>query len=191
MSNPHAKPGDIVSRALASALFALASAWPTFAIATSTPEEGYRAYYQALRGAQKYTDLASYIPERMPRMRAESIDRFAKEKSLSKAERDTIDQNSLALQRNTALKNDIVAVKVERTIPAAGQRPEMALLEVQLRNAANGATRTIYPVMENEKGTWKFAGERFPAQAASKATPAPTGKPAPAAAKLRPIPKEP
>lgn len=181
MNRPCTRLDNTLRHAPASTLLLVSLLWPTFAIAANTPEDGYRAYYQALRVAQNYGDLARYIPERMPRLRAESLDKLAKERNLSKAERDGLDQNSIDLQRSKALKHDIVAVKVERTIPAAGQRPEMALLEVELRNSGSGDKSMTYPVMEKEKGTWKFAGERFPAKPAG-TIPTPTaGKPAPTA----------
>lgn len=132
--------------------------------ASTSPADGYLTFIKVLKNANRMEDIDPYFPERGVSIRNKIVESLQ-----TQPERDQVNQRILE-----ELKSNIADVTVssakESSLHTRGTSSEgnpTAVVAVEGVHTSTGKAIDRWPVMELEKGVWKFSGSSTPPNARS------------------------
>lgn len=129
------------------------------ASAGESPAEAYRAYVVAAASAATLSDLDVYMPDRFVQTRREGMAKTVERHRFAGLTLEELERTSLKHMREAATATDLASLRDGS--PAYARDPEgreVAFLTVEVHNPRSQKTQTIHPMLEREKGVWKYAG---------------------------------
>ncbi len=141
-------------------VFAILALTATISWATSTsPADGYLAFIKTLKNASRLEEIDQYFTERGVRARNKIVDALS-----AQSDRDLVNQRILEELKSSLVDITVSSAK-ESSLQPRGKSAEgnpTAVVDVEGVQASTGKAINRWPVMELEKGVWKFSGTSMP-----------------------------
>lgn len=141
-------------------VFAILALTATISWATTTsPADGYLAFLKMLKNANRLEEIDPYFTERGVRARNKIVDALSVQ-----SDRDLVNQRILEELKSSLVDITVSSAK-ESSLQPRGKSAEgnpTAVVAVEGFHASTGKAIDRWPVMELEKGVWKFSGSSMP-----------------------------